>query len=200
MPAERIEGSAHGSGETGGIAHHYFHHCVFENTVRGDAKARYPGDSGHGFRTNGACRGLVFEDCIFRGNGGYGVQVQYDNTNNVTVRRNLIDRNYYGGLVALSISSNFVVYSNVISNNANFGLQSGVVNGAKYLNNTVYNNKTNSGVAYGYGTSLNATYAFRNNIFFAAAGNGVPSSNRLSGPPGQYSIEKYGRPSNSPTS
>ena len=29
-------------GESGGIAHHYFHHCVFENTLRGDAKARIP--------------------------------------------------------------------------------------------------------------------------------------------------------------
>jgi parallel beta-helix repeat protein len=70
-----VQWGAQLQGETGGIAHHYFHHCVFENTVRGDAKARYPGDSGHGFRTNGACRGLVFEDCLFRGNGGYGVQL-----------------------------------------------------------------------------------------------------------------------------
>ena len=62
-------------GESGGIAHHYFYRCTFENTVRGHAKAAYPQDSGHGFRTNGACRGLVFEDCRFRNNGGYGVQL-----------------------------------------------------------------------------------------------------------------------------
>ena len=62
-------------GESGGIAHHYFYHCIFENAVRGHAKALYPQDSGHGFRTNGSCRGLVFEDCLFRGNGGYGVQL-----------------------------------------------------------------------------------------------------------------------------
>jgi hypothetical protein len=62
-------------GDSGGIAHQYFYHCTFENTVRGHAKAAYPQDSGHGFRTNGACRGLVFEDCSFRNNGGYGVQL-----------------------------------------------------------------------------------------------------------------------------
>jgi PKD repeat protein len=62
-------------GDTGGIAHHYFYGCVFENTVLGDRQARYPNDSGHGFRTNGNCRGLVFEDCVFRNNGGNGLQL-----------------------------------------------------------------------------------------------------------------------------
>ncbi len=62
-------------GETGGIAHHYFYRCTFENTVRGHPQAQYPNDSGHGFRTNGACRGMLFEDCAFRDNGGYGVQL-----------------------------------------------------------------------------------------------------------------------------
>ena len=61
-------------GETGGIAHHYFYRCVFENTVRNDPHAQYPHDSGHGFRTNDHCRGLVFEECAFRDNGGYGIQ------------------------------------------------------------------------------------------------------------------------------
>ena len=62
-------------GETGGIAHHYFYRCAFEKAVRGDPRARYPNDSGHGFRTNGNCRGLVFEECLFRDNGGLGVQL-----------------------------------------------------------------------------------------------------------------------------
>jgi len=42
--------------------------------VRGDPRRAYQ-DSGHGFRTNGACRGLVFEQCSFQNNGGYGVQL-----------------------------------------------------------------------------------------------------------------------------
>jgi hypothetical protein len=48
--------------------------CTFEKTVRGDPRATYPTDSGHGFRTNGNCRDLVFEDCTFAKNGGYGLQ------------------------------------------------------------------------------------------------------------------------------
>ena len=61
-------------GETGGVAHHYFYRCDFENTVRGDPRTPYK-DSGHGFRTNGACRGLVFEHCSFQNNGGDGLQL-----------------------------------------------------------------------------------------------------------------------------
>ena len=70
-----IQWGAQLQGETGGIAHHYFYRCVFERTVRGDPRATYPGDSGHGFRTNGNCKELVLEDCAFRFNGGYGVQL-----------------------------------------------------------------------------------------------------------------------------
>ena len=70
-----VQWGAQLQGETGGIAQHYFYRCTFENTVRGDRRARYPKDSGHGFRTNGNCRELVFEDCTFRNNGGYGVQL-----------------------------------------------------------------------------------------------------------------------------
>ena len=53
-------GGAHRSRARRGIAHHYFYRCTFENTVRGDPRAAYK-DSGHGFRTNGSCRGLVLE-------------------------------------------------------------------------------------------------------------------------------------------
>jgi parallel beta-helix repeat protein len=62
-------------GETGGIAHHYFYRCEFARTVRGDPRARYPQDSGHGFRFNGHTRAVVFEDCAFRENGGYAIQI-----------------------------------------------------------------------------------------------------------------------------
>lgn len=70
-----LQWGAQFQGETGGIAHHYFHQCTFEKAVRGDPRAQYSKDSGHGFRTNGNCRGLVFENCSFRNNGGYGVQL-----------------------------------------------------------------------------------------------------------------------------
>lgn len=61
-------------GEDGGIAHHYFYRCEFERTIHGDPRARYPQASGHGFRFNGHTRAVVFEECAFRDNGGYGIQ------------------------------------------------------------------------------------------------------------------------------
>lgn len=70
-----VQWGAQLQGETGGIAQHYFYRCSFEKTIRGDARARYPQDSGHGFRFNGSSRELVFEECAFRDNGGFGVQV-----------------------------------------------------------------------------------------------------------------------------
>lgn len=70
-----VQWGAQFQGESGGIAHHYFHDCRFEKTRKGDPRAGHPGADGHGFRTNGGCRGLVFEECVFRGNGGYGVQI-----------------------------------------------------------------------------------------------------------------------------
>jgi hypothetical protein len=67
-----VQSGAEFQGESGGIAHHFFHDCRFEKTRKRDPRAGYPGADGHGFRTNGHCRGLVFEDCVFRDNGGYG--------------------------------------------------------------------------------------------------------------------------------
>lgn len=86
-------------GDSGGIAHHYFYRCVFENTVRGHAKARYSQDSGHGFRTNGACRGLVFEECLFDNNGGYGVQLGGKDVDSLTFLHTAITGS---GLAAVS--------------------------------------------------------------------------------------------------
>jgi PKD domain/Right handed beta helix region len=70
-----IQWGAQLQGETGGIAHHYFYRCQFASTVRGDPRAKYPDVSGNGFRTNGNCKGLVLEDCLFRSNGGNGVEL-----------------------------------------------------------------------------------------------------------------------------
>ena len=70
-----VQWGAQFQGESGGIAHHLFLDCRFERTHKGDTRAAHPGADGHGFRTNGNCRGLVFEECIFRDNGGFGVQL-----------------------------------------------------------------------------------------------------------------------------
>ena len=61
-------------GDKGGIKNQYFYKCVFEATKREAPRATYPKDSGQGFRLNGDCQNLVFEDCKFRNNGGTGFQ------------------------------------------------------------------------------------------------------------------------------
>lgn len=86
-------------GETGGIAHHYFYRCSFEKAIRGDAKAIYPGDSGHGFRFNGASRDIVFEDCVFGGNGGYGLQFCGDKMDAMTFLRCVFKNNASGSIL-----------------------------------------------------------------------------------------------------
>ncbi|HOZ45517.1 MAG TPA: right-handed parallel beta-helix repeat-containing protein [Candidatus Hydrogenedentes bacterium] len=62
-------------GEATGIACHYLYACTFERMPVGEGPVWYPGDEGHGFRFNGNCRNIVFENCIFRDNARLGVQV-----------------------------------------------------------------------------------------------------------------------------
>jgi Right handed beta helix region/PKD domain len=62
-------------GETGGIRRNYFNRCLFQKTLRNSPTAPYPTDSGHGFRFNGNSAQIVFENCLFRNNGGLGVQL-----------------------------------------------------------------------------------------------------------------------------
>ncbi len=89
-------------GETGGIARHYLYRCTFEKTIRGDAKAVYPGDSGHGFRFNGDSREIVFEDCIFRDNGGLGVQSCGQKVDAMSFLRCVFKENAHGSQVGFS--------------------------------------------------------------------------------------------------
>jgi len=99
---ECIQWGAQLQGETGGIAHHYFYRCTFEKTIRGDPRARYPRDSGHGFRFNGSSRGLVFEKCAFQDNGGYGVQFVGSNVDDMTFLRCVFANNNQGLVTGLS--------------------------------------------------------------------------------------------------
>jgi hypothetical protein len=99
---ECIQWGAQLQGETGGIAHHYFYRCTFETTIRGDPRARYPRDSGHGFRFNGVSRAVVFEECAFRDNGGYGVQFGGPNVDAMTFLRCEFTRNRQGPVTGLS--------------------------------------------------------------------------------------------------
>ena len=62
-------------GEAVGAACHYFHQCTFEKMPVGVGPVWYPGDEGHGFRIHGNCRNVTFEDCTFRDNDRFGLQI-----------------------------------------------------------------------------------------------------------------------------
>ncbi|MCK4323914.1 MAG: right-handed parallel beta-helix repeat-containing protein, partial [Armatimonadetes bacterium] len=62
-------------GEKGGVSRQYFWRCRFMDTTTGRGTVWYPNDAGHGLRTNGNCRDLVFERCKITGNAGYGIQL-----------------------------------------------------------------------------------------------------------------------------
>lgn len=88
-----VQWGAQFQGDEGGAARHYFYRCTFGNTIRGDLHAQYPADSGHGFRTNGKCRELVFEECQFVNNGGLGLQLGGDGVDLLTFLRSQISGN-----------------------------------------------------------------------------------------------------------
>jgi hypothetical protein len=96
-------------------------------------------------------------------------------TTKTIIQYNYVHDNGDGILICQFSFGDSVIRYNILQNNSRYQLylHSDPAASSAVYNNTVYNNKTNSGVAYGYGTSLNATYSFRNNIFFAASGNGV---------------------------
>ena len=62
-------------GEKGGIAYHYLYRCQFADMPVATGPVWYPGDEGHGFRTNAHVRHLTFEECEFSDNGRLGVQL-----------------------------------------------------------------------------------------------------------------------------
>jgi Right handed beta helix region len=94
--------------------------------------------------------------------------------------KTIIQYNYFhdngdGILICQFSFGDSVIRYNILQNNSRYQiyLHSDPAASSAIYNNTVYNSKTNSGVAYGYGTSLTASYTLTNNIFVAAAGNGV---------------------------
>lgn len=82
-----LEWGAQFQGETGGIAHHYLYRCDFQRTVHGDPRAPYADASGHGFRINGMTRQMVFEDCTFGNNDGFGLQTCGDGVDELSFLR-----------------------------------------------------------------------------------------------------------------
>ena len=102
--------------------------------------------------------------------------VDTDNSTTKTIiQYNYIHDNGDGILLCQLNFGDSVVRYNILQNNSRYQiyLHSDPAATSAIYNNTVYNNKTNSGVAYGYGTSINASYTLQNNIFYAQSGNGV---------------------------
>jgi len=62
-------------GEAGGIAYHYLYRCRFLSMPIGCGPVWYPGNEGHGFRTNGHVRHVTFEECEFSKNHRLGIQL-----------------------------------------------------------------------------------------------------------------------------
>lgn len=98
-----------------------------------------------------------------------------NSTTKTVIQYNYFHDNGDGILICQFNFGDSVIRYNIIQNNSRYQiyLHSDPAASSAIYNNTIYNNKTNSGVAYGYGTSLNASYALRNNIFYAQSGNGV---------------------------
>jgi hypothetical protein len=94
--------------------------------------------------------------------------------------KTIIQYNYFhdngdGILICQFSFGDSVIRYNILQNNSRYQiyLHSDPAASSAVYNNTVWNGKTNQGVVYGYGTSLSASYTLTNNIFVAAAGNGV---------------------------
>ena len=111
-----------------------------------------------------------------KANGADSNGIDTDNSTTKTViQYNYIHDNGDGILLCQFNFGDSIVRYNILQNNSRYQiyLHSDAGTNSQIYNNTVYNNKANAGVAYGYGTSLDATYVLKNNIFVAAAGNGV---------------------------
>ncbi len=120
-----------------------------------------------------------------------------NSTTKTVIQYNYFHDNGDGILLCQFNFGDSVVRYNILQNNSRYQiyLHSDPAAKSAIYNNTVYNNKTNSGVAYGYGTSLGASYTLENNIFYAASGNGVLTT--AAGSPTR-TTSTSGRPSRSP--
>jgi len=86
-------------GESGGIAYQYLYRCRFVDTTVGRGTVPYPGDEGHGFRTNGDTNHLVLEECEMRDNGRFGVQLGGEQVDCLSFARCVISGNKAAAVV-----------------------------------------------------------------------------------------------------
>lgn len=88
-------------------------------------------------------------------------------TTNILIQYNYVHDNGDGILICQFSFGNTVIRYNVIASNSRYPiyLHSDAKAVAEVYNNTIYNDKSNY-LVYGYGSSLNAAYRLRNNIFY----------------------------------
>ena len=96
-------------------------------------------------------------------------------TTKTVIQHNYVHENGDGILLCQFSFGDSVVRCNLLQNNSRYQiyLHTDAAATSSIYNNTIYNNKSNSGVAYGHGDYIAANYDLANNIFFAAAGNGL---------------------------
>jgi hypothetical protein len=88
-----IQWAAQFQGEQNGVAYHYLYKCRLLGTTTGRGNPSYPGDAGHGFRTNADTKHLVFEECEFSDNGRCGIQLGGANVDFLSFVRCTINNN-----------------------------------------------------------------------------------------------------------
>lgn len=88
-------------GEQGGIAYQYLYQCTFEGMPIAQGPVWYPGDEGHGFRFNAHTNHLVFDRCVFRNNGRYGIQFVGEDIGDIVFRHCVITGNHGPAVSAL---------------------------------------------------------------------------------------------------
>lgn len=102
-------------GDTGGVLNQYFYNNKFRNILTNHPAKAYSG-SGHGFRFNGDCSNIIFENNEIYSNEGRGIQITGSN----------IDK--------------FEFWSNIIIWNGAKSITTYYFTNLKWTNNTVYSN------------------------------------------------------------
>jgi hypothetical protein len=108
-----------------GLACHYLYKCSFTGMPVGLGPVWYPGDEGHGFRSNGACRNLVFEECEFSANGRLGIQFAGSGAEGLTFVHCVVKDNKGAAVSGLGAACTAAWEACVARGNANDALPGG---------------------------------------------------------------------------
>jgi PKD repeat protein len=102
-------------GDTGGVVNQYFYNNDFKNILTNHPAKAYS-DSGHGFRFNGDCSNIVFENNEIYSNEGRGIQITGSNIDKFEFWTNTIIWNGAKSITTYSFS-NLKWTNNTVNNN-----------------------------------------------------------------------------------